>query len=225
MTGTEKNPRFFIGPCIPFVWFDIPMVKPFICRSRPFIGITRISGFTLIELVVTLVVASTLMVITTPTMRTFIQNQRISGQVNDLLGDLNIARSEAIRRATSVTVCKSTNPQAATPACNPAGADWTTGRVIFADTDADGTIDAGEAVLRIREGLDGGTNTLIGDGTAANRVTFAGNGISTLGAEAEWKLCDSRGPGDGRAVAISPTGRARVTDKGKDKAGDPLSCT
>ena len=219
MTGTEKNPRFFIGPFIPFVWLYKPFGIPLIGPSRPIVHTRANYGFSLLELVVTLSVASILAVIMVPGMKTFIQDQRISGQVNDLLGDFTIARSEAIHRAAPITVCKSTNPQATTPACNTTVADpWTTGRVIFADTDADGTIDAGDEVLRIREGLDGGTNTLTGSGDSANSVTFAGNGLSTLGAEAEWKLCDSRGVDYGRAIAISPTGRVRV------KTGALASC-
>lgn len=177
------------------------------------------------ELMTTLTVAVILAAVAAPAMTSFIQNQRSSGQVNDLIGDLTIARSEAIRRAVSITVCKSTNPQAATPACNPTVADpWTTGRLIFTDAGVIGTIDGGDEVLRIGEGLDGGANTLTGDADTANRVTFAGNGLSTLGAEAEWKLCDSRGPTYGRAIAISLTGRARVTEKGKDKNGNALAC-
>jgi type IV fimbrial biogenesis protein FimT len=65
------------------------------------------SGFTLIELMLTLTVAAVLMMIAAPSFREFLQNSRMSAQVNLFISDLNISRSEAVKRRTRVTMCKS----------------------------------------------------------------------------------------------------------------------
>ncbi len=222
----------FIRPGVPFVGQNKPGVIPFICHNQPFVVINyRLTGFTLIELIVALSIAAILLTLAAPSMSSFILSQRLSGQVNDLIADLNLARSEAIKRGVSVTICKSANPTAASPACNTTTGDaWTTGRVIFVDLDGDGVIDAGETVLRVREELDGvaaSNNRLLGDGDAdstANRITYTGTGLTTLAAEAELRVCDNRGANFGRAVVIHSTGRVRLAEQGQNKDGGTLSC-
>ena len=51
----------FIGLKIPFVCPPQPYIRPFIGDSPPFVKNTGYSGFTLIELIVTLVIAGILM--------------------------------------------------------------------------------------------------------------------------------------------------------------------
>ena len=220
--GTALIGSPLIGQNIPFVGRNSPFIIPLVGQNLPFM--TKRAGFTLVEMMIALVVLGVLATMAAPSMQTFIKEQRISGQANDLIGDLSIARSEAIRRAATVIVCKSTNPNNANPTCNTVGTNWATGRVIFVDSDNDGAIDSGE-VLRRSESLDGTGNTLISTGAASDSVSFTGSGLTTLGAGTEWKLCDSRGATYGRAIAISGTGRARVTTKGLDMNDNALVCT
>lgn len=66
-------------------------------------------GFTLIELVVTLVVAAVIVAWGLPSFKNLIISNRLVSQTNDLIGSLNLARSEAIKRGSTVSVCKSKN--------------------------------------------------------------------------------------------------------------------
>ena len=79
---------------------------------RPVGRLRVLSGFTLIELMVTVAVASILAVVAVPAMAGLINANRINSASDNLTAALQLARSEAIRRGTSVTVCASADGQA-----------------------------------------------------------------------------------------------------------------
>ena len=64
----------------------------------------RSHGFTMIELMVTLVVLGVLVGVGIPSFNTIMVNSRTSGLANDLTSAINLARSEAVKRAEQVTV-------------------------------------------------------------------------------------------------------------------------
>ena len=71
----------------------------------------RQSGFTLVELMVTLGVGAILVGLVVPNMRDFMRNNRLSGGVNDMLHSLQVARTEAIKRQNgNVVVCGTASP-------------------------------------------------------------------------------------------------------------------
>jgi type IV fimbrial biogenesis protein FimT len=216
----------FICQTLPSVCDSYPLVNTFISQKMPLIGSARFSsGFTITELMIVLTIAGILATLAVPGMNRLIQNQRLSGQANEMIGDLAYARSEAIRRQARVTICKTSDPNASDPVCNTVTTNaWTPGRLIFEDSNADGDHDTGETVLRIRQLLDGNGNKLNGDGSVsgtANNITFLGNGMTTLvpgagASENQLFLCDSRGAAEAFAIIIGPTGRARIAAKGTD---------
>ncbi|WP_051692474.1 GspH/FimT family pseudopilin [Marinobacterium lacunae] len=58
----------------------------------------RETGFTLIELVVTLVVVAILATVAAPAFRDFFENRRLTGAAQTLYADLQLARAESIKR-------------------------------------------------------------------------------------------------------------------------------
>src|SRR5688572_25899568 len=146
----------FVCKLSPFICHGTTSSMPIVCFYRPSVVYTeKNNGFTLIEILVTVAVVGVLVALAAPAFTSFIANQRISNNANELLTDLNLARSEAIKRAARVSVCKTANPNLAAPICNGTDADrWTTGRLIFTDTDGDGVIDAGDQILRIRQEIE-----------------------------------------------------------------------
>lgn len=181
------------------------------------------SGFTIVELMIVLAIAAILFGVAVPNMRTFILNSRLTTHTNDLIADLNLARSEATKRSQRVVMCKSADPRAATPACTTAGT-WATGRIIFVDAgvgtppvynNSFNTAD-GDVLIRLRDPLDSEGNTLTATQTptaaAINFVTYTKLGTTTidLTQEASFRICDERLTAKGKRVNVGTTGRANL---------------
>jgi len=67
----------------------------------------RMSGFTLIELMVTIAVAAVLLGIAVPSFQDMLERNRVAAQTNEVLGGLQMARSEAIRKNATHRFCSS----------------------------------------------------------------------------------------------------------------------
>ena len=81
--------------------------KTFISGKADSFGSPRQSGFTLIELMVTMAVLAILAVVAVPGMTMLINGNRLSGMNDELTASVQLARSEAIRRNAPVTMCGS----------------------------------------------------------------------------------------------------------------------
>lgn len=175
-------------------------------------------GFTLVELMVTTSIAVVMLAIAAPSLRDFVQRSQLSSAANELSLALMYARSEAIKRGWPVTVCKSANPTASSPACDNT-ANWQTGWVVFVNhngaTDAaTSAVDTGtpaDVVIRVGAGLsasiDGGTGF-------GNYVTFlpggAVKGSGNSGAAASGAFSVTVASLE-KLVCVNTTGRSEVT--------------
>lgn len=137
-------------------------------RFRPW----RREGFTLIELVITIAIASILTAIAIPSFQYVTTDNRMSGEVNDLLGVMQYARAEAIKEGNDVVVCSSTNGTS----CSGA-AKWQTGWIVFSDPDNNGTLEAGEAILRYHNAFVG-TDTFVPRDNTTSEVQFSRDGFA-----------------------------------------------
>lgn len=159
------------------------------------------NGFTLIELMVTLSVLAILLTIAVPNLQMFIQNSRLMSQTAGLVGDLNFARSEAIKRGGAVNICASADGATCSGAVT-----WETGWIVFNENSVplNTTVDAGEAILRVTPAL-GGNNTMRAP-AGRSAIQFSPQGYS-VGFTTTFRACDARGLGSGRNVVVSNQGR------------------
>jgi len=166
------------------------------------------TGFTLLELIITMAIAAILLTIAVPSFQTTIANNRLATQTNSLVTDINIARSEAVKRGTGVILCNSADPNAVAPACIGAGNVWTGGWIVFVDDDNSGNFGAGDTLIKVSQAV-GGTATILTAGTL-NTFIYNGDGTNAAANIADWVICDDRDEAFGRQVQIRSTGRPRL---------------
>lgn len=153
-------------------------------------------GFTLIEVLVVLTISAILIAIAVPSFEGTISRSRLRDAAQTLHASLQLARSEAIRRATPVTICRVTNPNAALPLCNNAAAggvpagDWGSGWVVFAEEAPAGTVgvaDAGDTVIQVQDpvGVGNARRAELIHPAAGGVITFSPVGLRTGGGAPE----------------------------------------
>jgi len=144
-------------------------------------------GLTLIELMITIIIASILLSIGIPSFNHLIQRNRLTTYANEMVTTVNLARSEAIKRGTPIIISST------------GGTNWSQGW--------DLNIVSTDELLRTAPALDG-DSTFTGSVTS---VTFNSRGFTTLGALASWNLCNADVE-TGRRITIAITGRISVTE-------------
>jgi type IV fimbrial biogenesis protein FimT len=112
----------------------------------------RAPGYTLMELLFVISIVAVLAAIAIPSFKYVTTSYRISSEVNALLGDMQFARSVALKEGQWVTICASTNGAQ----CVTSGNTWNTGWIVFLDINKNQTVGANDAVLRVQPAFTGG---------------------------------------------------------------------
>ena len=183
-----------------------------------------------------LALAAVILAIGAPNFNEFRRNNRLTAAGNDLLGAVMLARTEAIKGQQAVTLCPSSDPQAALPTCS--GTDFK-GWIVFADLNTNCQRDAAEPLLRAEGPADMSVKTKAN----GKCVSFAPTGFVLPEADGPADgihrvlFCDERGTAKqagtdqsaARGIQVTRTGRARVTRDIKsgtdlDLTKWPISC-
>ncbi len=203
-TATTGKP--FIGPELPLVGPKLPVAKPNIGLLLPFVGIRGFRGFTAIELLITIAIAAILVSLALPSMRVFVQNNRLRTEASEFFAAINLARTEAKANAGVATLCVSTNQST----CVVAATGWDKGWLakIWVDANGNGAVDAGEErILRARPAPDNGIVLSTAGGT---KLSFSASGAAS--GALTFSVCDSTRSGEeGRSITIlGESGSARL---------------
>jgi len=132
--------------------------------------------------------------------------------INDLLADLHYSRTEALKRHTTITLCRSNDGLT----CSR-NTDWENGWMIFSDRNRNRVVDENDEILRISDGLDHVGSLTLGSGYYYY-IMFAGTGAAYP--NNTFKVC--RPGSKPRAIILFASGRARVSTL--DSGGNPLNC-
>lgn len=149
------------------------------------------SGFTLVETIVVVAIIAIVMSYAVPAYNRFVAQNKVQSFAYALAADLQYARSEAIRRGGSVSVCAASSAQA-TSCAGASASDWSRNWIVLASG----------SVIKVNQAEQGvvasaGTGALSfaasGRATGTSSVMFL-NGESTVSA----------------TVTIAPYGSIRV---------------
>jgi type IV fimbrial biogenesis protein FimT len=164
----------------------------------------RISGYTLFELLITLMLATVISAMALPALSAFIERGRLTEVSNSLHQALRYARSEAVSRNARVSVCKTSDGQQ----CADTGG-YEQGWVVFRDAGVAGKLDSPDSVLQVYPGE--GEVSVSGNGPVRKYISFVGSGASQFASGAfqagTITLCSG---GWSSKLILSRTGRVRA---------------
>lgn len=160
---------------------------------------SRSRGFTLIELMITIAVLAIVVTVAVPSFRNIIISNSVSFDRDEFFSLVAFARSEAIKRGTAVTVCKSADGASCDDSLS-----WEDGWLLFHDADGDGVKDTGDESVRAVAALD--AQVAMSHGGGADRITYDSRGLILRG-QGLVTFSHSAGSEFDRSVDISLTGR------------------
>lgn len=176
------------------------------------------TGFTLYELLITVLVVGAILTLGIPNMTEFTRNGRITTSANDFHAAFHLARSEAARARANVTICASNNSMDDAADC---GGTWDRGMIVFMDIDGSLTRNGvNETVLRRHPAIN--SNLTLAVANDATYFSFGPGGLgrgNVGGADALTQVivCDDRGTEEttanssaARLFVATPLGRATV---------------
>jgi type IV fimbrial biogenesis protein FimT len=182
------------------------------CSKRLFAHL----GFTLIELMVVIAIVAILVTFATPSFKRTMAQNAINSAISTLSSDINFARSEALKRGLSVTLCPTNS---ANDACEDTS-EWQGGWLVFLDRDGSNsrstTSADAETILRVQQNLPGGL--IINQvSSAVKSIRFDRAGSPTNGRSLKINasgLTSSDQTETGRALCVTTVGRTRITAAG-----------
>lgn len=164
---------------------------------EPSLRAAAMRGFSLVELMIALAIAAVMLSLAAPGMTQLIASIWISTQASDMVANLALSRSEAIKRGMHATLCPSDSSTACTPSA------WSAGYIAFVDFDGDGSFDTGsDIILRVSGRLQGDNTLTSGDFSAATPLQFMPSGQA--GKAGSFTLCQNGQ--SSRVIAVTLAG-------------------
>ena len=171
-------------------------------RAFPVHQPARDAGFTLMEALVTVAVVAIVLSAGVPAFRNAIERNRMEAAAERLHSSMVYARSQAMSRRATVSVCPANEDVSA------CGSSWDNGWLVFEDGDSDGLLGTGEEILARDEGSFAGVVWSPTTAFAAG-VSYAKNGLfNSVVAGQKFSVCRKSEPTECRVeLVFSQIGR------------------
>lgn len=196
----------------------------------------RCGGFTLIEMIVTVAILSILLAIAAPSFQTLLANMRLRSTAESLMAGLQLARTEALRRNTSVSFWMVNNLNAGC-ALSASSTTW----VVSLDNlqggcNAAPSLNDSPRIVQIRAGNEVVGNVTISAINAANAATscatFTGFGAVSGGCTgvnnstpiAAIDVTSNVANTRALRIQVAGGGSLRLCEPAINTAGDPRRC-
>ena len=182
----------------------------------------RIGGFTLIELMVTLVIISIMVSLGVPAMSALVERSQFKAETSKIHRAISLTRSNAVYRSEAVSLC----PLNSSQTC---GADWNGQLSVFSDSNSNGELDHGETILYSIPAI-AGDSPLERAHSRNSPITFRPDG-SAFGFNGTMSICLSGVTELSATVIVSSVGRIRIgQDTNEDgrvenSSGAPADCS
>lgn len=180
-------------------------------------------GVTLLELMIVLTIATFLVAIGAPAWQHFVASNQATASINQLVGAVNLARSEAIRHSAMVTLCHSANHQ-------DCSGHWEDGQMIFIDYQESGVVNSINDILRVFAPLPAGATLHYGGFGSKDYLQISAIGLADQ-QNGHFIYCPpNKDAHYARAIFISKAGRVRLSQDSdhdgidEDAQGKPLRC-
>ena len=172
----------------------------------------RNRAYSLLELLLTLTLASVVIVIGAPALQNLIAKNRQIIEINALSHAVYLARKESIMRHAYISLCPSADGRQCL-----SSRDWSTGWILFVNADRDhpAQADHGEILLKSHSVHPAIRLT-------ANRQSFTLRATQLRATNGTFVACDIGARTPARALVVSYTGRPRATLR--NSRGKPYRC-
>jgi type IV fimbrial biogenesis protein FimT len=158
-------------------------------------------GFTLIEAMITLTIATLLIGVAVPACSAAIESAHATSTKADLVATLTRSITHAAMAGSEVVLC----PGDASGCRN--SSDWSQGWIAYADTDGNRQRGPNETLLQAEPSLAGRVHLRSTPGRV--RVVFQPNG-GNAGSNITFTLCDGRGAAMATTLVLANDGRVRA---------------
>ncbi|WP_317933005.1 GspH/FimT family pseudopilin [Halioxenophilus sp. WMMB6] len=171
-------------------------------------------GLSLIELMMTLAIVSILYFVAIPNGYQIYARHKASATINELLGQLEFARTLALAQGRYISVCASGDNQSC-------GDNWSRGLYIFADPDINGVIESPGQIIRVFDRANDQATITLNAGLNINYINYTPTGTSfRKNSGGNLVYCSRAGETrNAKVIIFFRTGRAYL---GRDRNGNGI---